>query len=364
MDHPAKRSKWDDPGGGPPRDFAAHAAPESNMSNFSSAAAGASGPSGFDGYGGFGGYGGCGDSGASGAGYGDYGAGAVAGGCGAGGCDYGAADYCAAGYGAGGGGAYGCGGCGGCGGFGGWDQGWADPSQPSAASAPPMQSQMEMKVMQIPSKQKGGLIGVGGEAIARIRQASGANIKIEHQSGDYLCTITITGNVVLAEQLIHERLAEQYQPRDGWASKIVDVDPTVVGQVIGPGGANLRHIFDTTGCKIKFIQAAEVDPMAMPGKQVACIRGPPDRLHEGFAQEDPGCGEPAFGANDAAANANGQGRQRSGWLCGHACRPLGHGWHAAWTASRACERWQGDPLQVPLEDPGHVQERGFMPFLA
>lgn len=50
---------------------------------------------------------------------------------------------------------------------------------------------------------------------------------------------------------------------------------------------------------------------------------------------------------------------RSGWLCGHACRPLGHGWHAAsgalmselrnepsraqlrWTASRACERWQG-----------------------
>ncbi|CAJ1329445.1 unnamed protein product, partial [Effrenium voratum] len=103
----------------------------------------------------------------------------------------------------------------------------------------------------------------------------------EHQSGDYLCTITITGNVVLAEQLIHERLAEQYQPRDGWASKIVDVDPTVVGQVIGPGGANLRHIFDTTGCKIKFIQAAEVDPMAMPGKQVACIRGPPDRLHEG-----------------------------------------------------------------------------------
>ena len=139
----------------------------------------------------------------------------------------------------------------------------------------------------------------------------------EHQSGDYLCTITITGNVVLAEQLIHERLAEQYQPRriafwgcylvfrwlaiflsfvlpcatgglpgrsdglsclQGWmgfkdrrcclrlsacASCQVKMlcsllwssqDPTVVGQVIGPGGANLRHIFDTTGCKIKFIQ--------------------------------------------------------------------------------------------------------------
>lgn len=29
----------------------------------------------------------------------------------------------------------------------------------------------------------------------------------------------------------------------------------MVGHIIGPGGANLRHIFDTTGCKIKFIQA-------------------------------------------------------------------------------------------------------------
>lgn len=139
----------------------------------------------------------------------------------------------------------------------------------------------EVKVIQIPAKQKGGLIGVGGEAIARIRQASGASIKIDHQGGDYLATITISGNVAVAEQLINERLNEQYHPRDGWASKVVDVDPAMVGHIIGPGGANLRHIFDTTGCKIKFIQATEVDPMAMPGKQVACVRGPPDRLWEG-----------------------------------------------------------------------------------
>lgn len=34
-------------------------------------------------------------------------------------------------------------------------------------------------------------------------------------------------------------------------------------------------------------EATEVDPMAMPGKQVACVRGPPDRLWEGRSAKDP-----------------------------------------------------------------------------
>lgn len=35
----------------------------------------------------------------------------------------------------------------------------------------------------------------------------------------------------------------------------ISEDPSIVGHIIGPGGANLRHIYDTTGCKIKFVQA-------------------------------------------------------------------------------------------------------------
>lgn len=37
----------------------------------------------------------------------------------------------------------------------------------------------------------------------------------EHQDGDYLATVTISGNVAMAEQLINERLREQFQPRLG-----------------------------------------------------------------------------------------------------------------------------------------------------
>jgi len=167
----------------------------------------------------------------------------------------------------------------GCQGCQGWEQmagGFA-----SQQSQPASNLMSEVKVIQIPAKQKGGLIGKKGEAIARIRQATGSAIKIEHQDGDYLATVTISGNVDMAELLINERLREQFHPRDEWAQKNIDVDPSIVGHIIGPGGANLRHIFDTTGCKIKFLQAMEVDPMALPGRQVACVRGPPDRLREG-----------------------------------------------------------------------------------
>lgn len=38
----------------------------------------------------------------------------------------------------------------------------------------------------------------------------------DHQGGDYLATITISGNVAVAEQLINERLNEQYHPRQVW----------------------------------------------------------------------------------------------------------------------------------------------------
>ena len=41
----------------------------------------------------------------------------------------------------------------------------------------------------------------------------------EHQDGDYLATVTISGNVAMAEQLINERLREQFQPRLGQDGK-------------------------------------------------------------------------------------------------------------------------------------------------
>ena len=47
-------------------------------------------------------------------------------------------------------------------------------------------------------------------------------------------------------------------------------DPSIVGHIIGPGGANLRHIFDTTGCKIKFVQelTSQITRRAVSGSNV------------------------------------------------------------------------------------------------
>jgi len=142
---------------------------------------------------------------------------------------------------------------------------------------------LRTKVLTIPAMHKGALIGKGGEAISAIRNASAAEIHIKHTEGESLVTVTICGsNIELAEKLIGERLANSGRSVEaGWESKIVDVPQEFIGPTIGNGGCNLREMQERTGCRFKFIQASEVDPSAAAGKQVACIRGPPDKINAG-----------------------------------------------------------------------------------
>lgn len=135
------------------------------------------------------------------------------------------------------------------------------------------------KVLTIPATKKGALIGKNGEHITLIRHQTGAEIKISHTDGDPYATVSISGNVELVERLIAERLAESERNRPGqWEMKIVDVPQELIGQTIGPGGCNLRSMSEQSGCRIKFVPAVEVDTQAPAGKQVAVIRGPPERL--------------------------------------------------------------------------------------
>merc|ERR1711933_664769 len=63
------------------------------------------------------------------------------------------------------------------------------------------------KALTIMATQVGHLIGPNGSGITAIRRASGADIKIDHGRGKAYGTVTITGNVDLAERLIYEKLA-------------------------------------------------------------------------------------------------------------------------------------------------------------
>lgn len=140
-----------------------------------------------------------------------------------------------------------------------------------------------VKEIVIPVKDKGGLIGKGGEQINRIRNESRATVKLIYDEGDVNATIEIRGKleeVELAEKLVLARLAELREPgtNGGWDMKTIDVPKELIGETIGIGGCNLKEMSEKSGCAVRFVQANEFDKDAPLGKQVACIRGPPEKI--------------------------------------------------------------------------------------
>eukprot|EP00933_Yihiella_yeosuensis_P073116 TRINITY_DN81696_c0_g1_i1.p1 TRINITY_DN81696_c0_g1~~TRINITY_DN81696_c0_g1_i1.p1 ORF type:complete len:381 (+),score=110.69 TRINITY_DN81696_c0_g1_i1:63-1145(+) len=203
-----------------------------------------------------------------------------------------------------------------------WLKDLATPSTPAEAvaaaaasgSLPPGLDPSRFKTVQIPAASVGGLIGKGGETIQQMRQKSGSDIKVNHEPGEAMATVTITGNVTLAEKMIFERIEELKQnprpPRpltpgavlgagapgglagygggapgiDAWEARFIDVAQDVISLIIsgaGMGGNQIKEMNEKSGCKISFIQANEVDPARPPGQQIARVKGPPSRLDEG-----------------------------------------------------------------------------------
>jgi len=106
-----------------------------------------------------------------------------------------------------------------------------------------------------------------------------SEVKVSHSEGEALATITITGNVALAEDLINQQLEQVRRPKSiQWEVRLVDVPQELVGQTIGAGGSNLREMKDKSGCQIAFVQARDYDEAAPEGKQLARIKGPPEKV--------------------------------------------------------------------------------------
>jgi len=76
---------------------------------------------------------------------------------------------------------------------------------------------VSFKALTIMASQVGHLIGPGGAGITAIRRATGADIKIDHGRGKMYGTITITGNVPMAEKMIMDKLASGPTSNAPWA---------------------------------------------------------------------------------------------------------------------------------------------------
>lgn len=142
----------------------------------------------------------------------------------------------------------------------------------------------KLREVPIPAKDKGGFIGKGGEAINRIRLESNASVKLHYDEGKDTATVEIRGTdleIEKAETLVRQRIMDVKNgvgPGGKWESKVMEIPKILIADTIGPGGCHLQAIESATDCKVRFIQARELDENAPPGKQVALIRGMPENI--------------------------------------------------------------------------------------
>mmetsp|Transcript_143142 Transcript_143142/g.274988 ORF Transcript_143142/g.274988 Transcript_143142/m.274988 type:complete len:468 (-) Transcript_143142:16-1419(-) len=142
--------------------------------------------------------------------------------------------------------------------------------------------QSSWKEMKMPLHMKGGLIGKNGESINKIQEDSGAIVKLNPCEDDPESVIVhVRGKPLEVDagfKMIQDRIQAMQAPGYKWDVKVIEVPKALIGETIGPGGMNLHRFAAESECKMKFIQASEIDETAQPGKQVCVIRGPPEKM--------------------------------------------------------------------------------------
>lgn len=110
---------------------------------------------------------------------------------------------------------------------------------------------LRRKTMRLKSVQIRVLLGRGGENIKQICERTNAEIKVDHDRISDEGDINITGDVVRAEALIREILAQKGCPMDDEQQPVEDellqVPGDMVGLFIGRGGEHIKAIRDACG---------------------------------------------------------------------------------------------------------------------
>mmetsp|Transcript_12841 Transcript_12841/g.45470 ORF Transcript_12841/g.45470 Transcript_12841/m.45470 type:complete len:576 (-) Transcript_12841:54-1781(-) len=150
--------------------------------------------------------------------------------------------------------------------------------------AVPEEKYEKVRKLSIPLALKGTLIGRGGDNINKMRSESQADIRVKHEEGQEMALVTIKGTrqqVDAATALIQHLLTSpeaQVGAPNQWETRTIEVAKDYIGETIGHGGCNLQTMSEKSGCKVRFVQACEVDPKEPTGKQVCLIRGPLEKL--------------------------------------------------------------------------------------
>ena len=141
------------------------------------------------------------------------------------------------------------------------------PQQPTGAAA----AGAERMMLDVPADLVGRVIGRGGETIKSLQHMSGAHIDIDqnYPPGEPR-KVTITGSKAQIEAA-HQALLSVM--RDGPNSavtqatgaftQVIDVDASVVGRLIGRGGATINDMQARSKCRIQIDQST---PEGMPKK--------------------------------------------------------------------------------------------------
>lgn len=138
---------------------------------------------------------------------------------------------------------------------------------------------IEERIMEVPARFKGHLLGLHGTTIETIRQTSGV-IKCHMQEkrdvdrwGPIHVQILGTHECVEAcARLINGVLVGDHTGI-GHSTTIVNIDPSVVGKIMGHKGQTIKELTETTGCYIEIQQYPEQG--VTDGQPRLFIAGPP-----------------------------------------------------------------------------------------
>lgn len=141
---------------------------------------------------------------------------------------------------------------------------------------------VEARIVNLPARFKSHLLGLKGQTIELIRTVSGVSRCHIQEKGDVGRTGTIHVELVGAQSQVEacEKLIQGIVYGDhsgiGHLTQYINIDPTVVGKMMGKQGGTVRELTELTGCYIEIQQYPEQG--VYDGQPRLFLAGPPESV--------------------------------------------------------------------------------------
>jgi rRNA processing protein Krr1/Pno1 len=122
---------------------------------------------------------------------------------------------------------------------------------------------MTSTVVKVPGKQHMAIVGTGGATIRTLQTATNTRINLpsRESKSEEIEVLGAAQDVAQAVAAIRELVQDGFSSitHEGWIKYPVAVDPVHFRTIIGKGGATIKSIQSTSGCKVNIPQASSVD---------------------------------------------------------------------------------------------------------